>query len=302
MSVGYFQLGLGKSYIDESCDFIWSLRAFKDNYPVSILVKEEDYDYALSKKVFDKVIIFSESDPLLALCKNDQLFEKYCLYPRLKLLDYIPYRECIVIDTDVLCSHDTDLARDTFRDKRQPFNCTGNYYDESFHWDSITEINNNLGFNISCAHGGIFYINKNFGEEQLNNFFLHLLYGFVNYDKLGFKRGFRSRENKSGAMTDEIIFGYALSKMNYSLLDFSIYPIMTFEISGYLIDEMKLPNKIQSYKWFTLYWEKFNKDKPITMKDPIPFIHLFGDQEMKSKSANKLKKIIHSHASSRSNN
>ena len=124
-------------------------------------------------------------------------------------------------------------------------------------------------------------------------FFLHVLYAFINYDELGFKRGFRSRENKSGAMTDEIIFGYALSKMNYALLDFSIYPIMTFEISGYLIENMKLPNKIQSYKWFTLYWEKFNKDKPIVMKDPIPFIHLFGDQEMKSESANKLKIILY---------
>ena len=300
MSVGYFQIALGRKYIDESCDFIHSLRLFEDNKPVSVLVKPEDIAYAKEKNVFDQIIKLKESGTLYSICENPH--DKYCILPRVTMLEYIPYRECIVIDTDVLCSHDTDLAWDTFRDKRQPFNCTGNYYDESFHWDSITEINNNLGFNITCAHGGIFYVNKNFGEEQLNNFFLHVLYAFINYDELGFKRGFRSRENKSGAMTDEIIFGYALSKMNYTLLDFSIYPIMTFEISGYLIENMKLPNKIQSYKWFTLYWEKFNKDKPIIMKDPIPFIHLFGDQEMKSESANKLKNIIHSHTSSKSNN
>ena len=62
MSMGYFQIGLGKKYIDESCVFIWSLRQFKDNYPVSILVKKEDYDYAFSKNVFDNVVVLAGSE------------------------------------------------------------------------------------------------------------------------------------------------------------------------------------------------------------------------------------------------
>jgi len=297
MSVGYFQLGLGKRYIDESCDFIWSLRAFKDNYPVSILVKKEDYNYALSKKVFDKVIIFSENDPLFTLCKND--FERYCLYPRLKLLDYTPYRECVVIDTDAFCVHDTDKAWDTFRDKGQPFNCTGNYYDPSYHWSQLNVINEKLGMNITCAHGGIFYINLNFGREKLETFFLHLMYAFVNYDKLGFSRNFENREfdksKEKGAMTDEILFGYALSKMNFTLLDFGLHSIMTFEIDGYLVDEMKLPVFRQTYKEYTLYWEKYKKDIPIIMKDPIPFVHVFGYGHQKVTSSDKIKKAIKCH-------
>ena len=297
MSVGYFQLGLGERYIDESCDFVWSLRQFKDNYPVSILVKEEDYDYALSKKVFDKVIMLDESGPLFALCKNG--FEKYCVFPRINLLKYIPYSECIVIDTDVLCTHSPDKAWDSFRDKGQPFNCVGNYYDPSFHWSNIDAINNKLGMNVACAHGGMFYINKNFGKEDLETFFLHVLYAFLNYDSLGFVREFEDREfdrdADKGAMTDEIMFGYALSKMKFVLLDFSLYSIMTFEIDNYLVNEMIFPNHRQTYKEYTLYWEKYGKDKPIIMSDPIPFVHIFGYGSQKEDSSKKIKNLIKNH-------
>jgi hypothetical protein len=299
MSSGYFQIALGRTYIDESQGFLESIRLFNDRRPVSVLVKKEDFDYALEKRVFDKVIVLEENGMLFSLCKNAH--DKYCIFPRVSLLEYVPYREAIIIDTDVLCTYDTDSVWETFRDKGQPFNCVGNYHDESFHWNKISDINKRLGFNVNCAHGGIFYLNKNFGERDLETFFLHMLYSFINYDNLGFTRGFDSREAKKGSMTDEIMIGYAMSKMGYTLLDFSIYPIMTFEIEGYLIDEMTLPNKVQSYKWFTLYWEQFNKDKPFIMKDPIPFIHVFGQGFQKTASLTKLNKSIREYASSRNN-
>jgi hypothetical protein len=287
---GYFQLALGRKYIEESVQFISSIRAFGDDLPVSILVKKEDHEYALSRNIFDHVIIFSENEPLFGLCGNN--FEKYCLFPRLKLLDYIPYRECIVIDTDVLCIYSADKAWDTFRDKGQPFNCVGGYYDPSYHWSRIDEINEKLQTNINCAHGGIFYINKDFGIKELETFFLHLLYAFVNYDKLGFFRGFEDRDNIAGAMTDEILFGYALSKMNFNLLTYELYPIITFEIAGYLADKLIIPHYIQTWKWFSTHHETIGKDKPIETKDPIPFVHCFGDEKQKKQSYQKIKSVI----------
>ena len=90
---GYFQLALGRKYIEESVQFISSIRAFGDDLPVSILVKKEDHEYALSRNIFDHVIIFSENEPLFGLCRNTH--EEYCIFPRLKLLDYIPYRDYV---------------------------------------------------------------------------------------------------------------------------------------------------------------------------------------------------------------
>jgi hypothetical protein len=291
---GYFQLALGRKYINESIQFVSSLRAFGNGFPVSVLVKEEDRLYALSREKFDKVIVLSEDDPLFGLCKNN--FEKYCLFPRLKLLDYIPYRECIVIDTDVFCIYDTDRAWDVFRDKGQPFNCVGSYYDPAYHWSSVDKVNKKLQTNINCAHGGIFYINKDFGEKELEAFFLHLLYAFINYDKLGFARNFEDRDNygkAQGAITDEILFGYSMSKMNFNLLTYELYPIMTFEIEGYLADKLSIPCYIQTWKWFSMHLEKAGKDKRIETKDPIPFVHCFGSEKQKQESYQKIKSVIY---------
>ena len=70
MSVGYFQIALGRKYIDESCDFIHSLRLFEDNKPVSVLVKPEDIAYAKEKNVFDQIINLKESGTLYSICEN----------------------------------------------------------------------------------------------------------------------------------------------------------------------------------------------------------------------------------------
>jgi hypothetical protein len=297
MSMGYFQIGLGKKYIDESCAFIWSLRQFKDNYPVSILVKKEDFDYAFSKNVFDNVIVLDENDPLFGLCGNNH--DKYCIFPRVSMLKYVPYSECIVIDTDVFCTHSPDKAWESFRDKGQPFNCIGMYNDPAFHWSNINKINKKLETNIPCVHGGVFYLNKNFGKEDLETFFLHVLYAFLNYDNLGFVRAFEEREfdrkTDKGAMTDEIMFGYAMSKMKLTLLDFSLHSVMTFEIDNYLINEMTFPNHRQTHKEYCLLCAKLGKDKPIIMPDPIPFVHIYGYGHQKEGSSKKMKNLIKNH-------
>jgi|GEM_PF-3442415 hypothetical protein len=297
MSMGYFQVALGKKYIDESCAFIWSLRQFKDNYPVSILVKKEDYDYAFSKNVFDNVVVLDENDPLFGLCGNNH--DKYCIFPRVSMLKYVPYSECIVIDTDVFCTHSPDKAWESFRDKGQPFNCIGMYNDPAFHWSNINKINKKLEMNIPCVHGGVFYLNKNFGKEDLETFFLHVLYAFLNYDNLGFVRAFEEREfdrkTDKGAMTDEIMFGYAMSKMKLTLLDFSLHSVMTFEIDNYLINEITFPNHRQTHKEYCLLCAKLGKDKPIIMPDPIPFVHIYGYGHQKEDSSQKIKNLIKNH-------
>ena len=289
---GYFLLTLGELYIDEAVQFTQSLRRFKDNRPVSILVKEGQEEYAQNKGVFDKVLTLEEGT-LYKLV--DKPFEKYCLLPRLEILKYLPYREAIVIDTDVICIHDPENLWRIFRDKGQPFNCTGSYYDPSYHWEKIDQINEKLKMNIQAVHGGLFYINKQFGERELEQFFLYFMYAFVHYDELGFKRALDNSRDDSGlSMTDEILIGYAMSKMNFKILDFSLYPSITFEMYGYLADKMKIPNYIQSWYWFSLYHEKLGKDYPEYLNKPIPFIHCFGSQNDKSKSYEKIKKLIYS--------
>lgn len=153
--------------------------------------------------------------------------------------------------------------------------------------------------NIPCVHGGVFYLNKNFGKEDLETFFLHVLYAFLNYDNLGFVRAFEEREfdrkTDKGAMTDEIMFGYAMSKMKLTLLDFSLHSVMTFEIDNYLINEITFPNHRQTHKEYCLLCAKLGKDKPIIMPDPIPFVHIYGYGHQKEDSSQKIKNLIKNH-------
>lgn len=249
MSQGYFFIALGKQYIDECVLLVDTIRKNNDSRPVSLLIHEEDAEYAKDKGYFDKLIEFKPDDELWKECKTS--FEKYCLYPRLYLNEYLPYEENIIVDSDVLCQSNTERLWLYFSTQQYPIRMLGRKYDPSWHWGHITEVSNKYGKWIPHVHGGFFYIRKN---DFLNTFFEYCKDVFYKYDDYGCIRGFR------GGRVDEIIFAIAHSHFNWNPVEFDEYPVMTFNYTP----DMNIPSKIQT-----------EGNQNIVLQDYIPFVHMF---------------------------
>lgn len=253
---GYFYLTLGKEYIDHCVLLVQTLRKANDNRPIALLIHESDEEYARSKGIFDTYVHFKPSGALWDECVTS--FEKYCLYPRLELADYLnqlPYDEIIVTDVDVLCQYSSEHVWSYMSRQSLPIRMLGRLNDPSWHWGTINQVSLACKKHVPHVHGGFFYIRK---AQYLTEFFNAAKYAFWNYDALGCKRMFR------GGRVDEILFAIAHANLGLQPIEFDDFPIMTFNYSP----NVPIPSSLQT-----------EGNQNVYMRDCIPFVHMFDKME-----------------------
>jgi hypothetical protein len=253
MSEGYFFIALGKRYIDECWILSNTIRKQDDNRPISLLIHREDEQYAKDKLMFDQLVFFEPSDQLWNDCQTS--FEKYCLYPRIYLDEYLPYTHNITVDSDVLCQYNPDSVWNFVTTHERPIIQLGRADDPNWHWGHINEVSRVYGKHVPHVHGGFFYTRK---DPFLKEYFDYCKHVFYKYEEYGAKRFFR------GGKVDEIIFAIAHSHFNFNPVDFDDHPIMTFNYGP----EINIPSKLQT---------ESNKFKELD--DYIPFVHMFDKME-----------------------
>jgi hypothetical protein len=249
----YLLLCFGKKYIDDAKDLIETLRHFQDYRDINIVVHPQDRGYAIDQKIFNNVISFDiSSDPLFHLCNTN--FEKFCLLPRLRIPNFLLTKYTIILDTDILCSYFTNNVWKYLINKNQTLIMLGSTNNTNWHWGEWNNICNSLGIQPYETHGGLFFID-NSNSENLYQIWNYVEYAFLNYDNLGF-----SKKYQNGAV-DEPCFSYAFSKTNLVPINFSEYPIMTFNLNA-LITDMPTKNMTET-------------EQACEMNDYIPFVHMF---------------------------
>lgn len=259
---GYLLICLGRSYIEDALDFAETLRHCGDFRPIDIVVENKDKEFSFSTWKNGKVIIFNPQDHELApLCKTT--FEEKCLLPRLNFNKFLLREKTIVVDTDVLCASSTDYLWKFLNNCEQPVIMTGSKLNLKWHWGHWGDICKRNEMKPIEAHGGFFFFRKKneYDLACIKSFLEKAEDSFINYDELGFLRWYQN-----GAV-DEPCFARAFSLMDWSPIEFSEFPIMTFNIDP----EEKIPTKKQ-----TADFQKKNMDSE------IPFIHVF----QKNKSLN----------------
>jgi len=249
MTQGYLFITLGKQYIDECNLLVDTIRKNNDQRPISLLIHPEDEEYAKSFKRFDQLIHFKPNDDIWQDCSTS--FEKYCLYPRLKLKDYLVYDETIITDTDMICQYNADHVWTYLTNQSNPVRMLGRWNDPKWHWGSINEVIRAYGKHIPHVHGGFFYLRK---HDFLELFFEQCEKIFYKYDEYKCKRAFR------GGRVDEIIFAIAHSHFGMLPMPFDDYPIMSFNYSP----NISVPSKLQT-----------EGSQNFVMRNYIPFIHMF---------------------------
>lgn len=246
----YLFLCFGKTYIDDSRDLIETLRSCGDLRPINIVTFPEDYEYAKELKIFDHIFTFDlKNHELFSFCRTN--FERFCLLPRLELFNFLNTDYTIVLDTDVLCAFGTDKVWDFMRQKNQDLIMLGSKNNPIWHWGQWGKICSNINILPQETHGGFFFIKK---TKNLKKIFDDAKECFINYDNLNMLRFYQN-----GAV-DEPCFSYAFSKNKLSPIEFSEFPIMTFNLT---VDD-SIP---------TLKMTETRQAK--IMNDFIPFIHMF---------------------------
>lgn len=254
MSEGYFFIALGKRFIDECWVLSNTIRKQGDNRPISLLIHKEDEQYAKDMLMFDQCVFFEPSDSLWQDCHTN--FEKYCLYPRIYLNDYVPYDHNITVDSDMLCQYNTDKVWEFVKSRKVSITMLGRHDDPAWHWGHINEVSKVYGKHIPHVHGGFFYLRKQ--DPWLNEFFNYSKKTFYKYDEYGAKRFFR------GGKVDEIIFAITHSHFDMLPVDFDEFPIMTFNYTP----DIQIPSKLQT-----------EGGKLKLLNDYIPFVHMFDKME-----------------------
>jgi hypothetical protein len=253
MSQGYLFIALGKRYIEECFLLSNTIRKTGDNRPISLLVYEEDIDFANKFNTFDQYVKFNPQDNLWKECATG--FEKFCLYPRLYFPDYLIYDETIIVDSDVLCQYNPEHVWEHMTNQNLPVRMLGRKNDPNWHWGHINKVSQAYGKHVPHVHGGFFYIRK---DAFTNDFFNYTKEVFYKYDEFNCLRAFR------GGRVDEIIFAICHANFNLMPLEFDEYPVMTF---NYEPNE-EIPSKKQT-----------EGGQNIQLNNFIPFVHMFDKME-----------------------
>jgi len=249
MSRGYLFYAIGDYWLDEAINLTRSIRKYgNDNYPISLVIKEDGFERANNTQLFDKLILLDETHELFGEVRLNH--ERYGVVASFFMFDLAPYDETMIIDTDVLCLADTKIAWEKLSSKDQCFTPVGRNISPEWHFGYNQRLSESLGFNIPETHNGCQLIKPK--HKDVNKFKQLLVHSWRNYDSLGFQRKFR------GGACQEINFGYASGVLKYEVIEFSVDPIMTFNIGL----DTQLPTKVQTLDGTELY-------------DNIPFIHMF---------------------------
>lgn len=253
MSQGYFLIAVGRRYIDE-CTFLANTIVKQgDKRPISLLIHPEDEEYAKSKNLFDQLIHFHPNDDLWKDCHTN--FEKFGVYTKINYEKYLPYDENIILDSDVLCQYNPNKLWNYLSEQSLPIRMLGRKDDPNWHWGYIGEVSKKFGKHVPHVHSGFVYLRK---SSFLTQFFDYCRVVFYRYDDYGCKRMFR------GGKADEIIFAIAHSYFNIDPIEFDAVPVMTFNYGP----DVAIPSKLQT-----------EGNQNVTMKDYIPFVHMFDKME-----------------------
>jgi hypothetical protein len=250
---GYLFLCFGVSYINDCLDIYETLRKNNDFRPIDIVTLPKDFEYAKSLNIFNNIICYDiEKDQKFNLCNTS--FEKYCLLPRLRLNKFLNYHYTLILDVDILCAFSTEKVWDFLKKQNQGLSMIGSINNPIWHWGFWDKICNFLKIECFETHGGLFFFNK----DYKNDFEKILKYAeecFDCYDFFGMKRFYQNGK------VDEPCFAYAFNKLNYKPINFSDFPIMTFNLS----ESDEIPTK------------KMTEQMQYTvMDDYIPYIHMFS--------------------------
>ncbi len=252
MSQGYFYIALGKQYIDECAALVRTIRKQGDTRPVSLLIWADDWEYAQRTGLFDQFVHFNPSGAIWEECATS--FEKYCLYPRIHLDDYLVYDETIITDSDVLCQAPTDNLWNYLSSQPHSVRMLGRHNDPNWHWGHINQVSEKFGRHVPHVHGGFFYIRKDSVHHSVGRFFSIAKLLFYSYDEFGCIRGFR------GGRVDEIIFALVHSSFDVMPEKFDGLPAMTFNYTP----DIQIPSKLQT-----------EGGQNVELNDYIPFVHMF---------------------------
>jgi hypothetical protein len=252
----YVYIGCGDKYVEEAICLKKTICFYdKERHHILVSDKEAIDKY---KNDFNLVINITEYN----LIKNESnSHNKYCVIARILTPTVIPeiYINFMMLDTDILCMYDPQWVWATFKAQNRPFSCVKGRDGSKWHWGFIDEINILNSSNIKPMHGGVVFFNR-INMNSFHEFNSHCMFALLNYDKLGFKRNFRN-----GSMTDEIIFSYAMDKMDYCGLDYIEYPVVSFCLTS----NIELPP-------YVITWNNFDLQKTIL---PCVFNHFTGLHE-----------------------
>lgn len=253
----YLFLCFGRSYILDCQDTIETLRSCGDLRPINIVTLPEDYYFAKTFDIFNEVHIFDiKNHELFNSCKTN--FEKFCLLPRLELYKFLTTEYTIVLDTDILCSYNTSKIWNFLIQRNQDLIMLGSKHNPIWHWGYWGEICSQINIIPQETHGGLFFL-KN--TKNLKKIFEDAKKCFINYDNFGMLRFYQN-----GAV-DEPCFSYAFSKNNLHPVEFSEFPIMTFNLNS----QDDIPTK------------KMTETRQVKVMDEyIPFIHMFEKNQGKN--------------------
>ena len=248
MTQGYLFVALGERYVRECYNLCLTIRKQNDERPMSILTGAADVAYAESLDIFDQVIALRTEGPVWDNCTSD--FERYCLYPRITLNQYLVYDETITTDTDMLCQYSTEHVWSFCSNRTFPITAVGMPYDPSWHWNTIADVWQAFGKHVPHVNGGFKYIRKG---EFTDSYYKFCEHAFWNYDSFGCKRWFRN------SRSEEMIFALAHAEAQMMPVDFREFPIETFDYTP----QDTIPSKMQ-----------YEGSNPFMLAGYPPFVHM----------------------------
>jgi len=250
-STGYFLVALGTQFVNEAARFVRALRASDSSsprYPVAVLILPSDVarvdDVNAKEALFDDVVTYDEAkhaaDGLRQLARTNH--ERYNILPRLRLWEYVPYDEYLVVDADVLCSAPMGDVWAYHRAKKQPVGASGLETDCAWHFGHVCEISREKmpgmrpGAQLPHVHAGAVYVDASIDPAGFDAFKTHAMDAFKRYDEFGFKS-----LHRDGGKVLEICLSYAFWKGGYAPLDFYDAPVINFNVRA----NEKLPSSAQ---------------------------------------------------------
>lgn len=248
MTQGYTFVAIGERHIQECRNLCITIRKQGDNRPFSIITHSKDIEFTKSLNIFSDIIPLRTEGPLWDDCTSD--FERYCVYPRITINDYLIYDETITTDTDMLCQYPTEHVWSFCTNRTVPIATTGKPYDPTWHWNTIADVWKACDRHVPHVNGGFKYIRRG---AFANNYFATAQHVFLKYDDYGCKRWFRQ------SRTEEVIFAIAHAFSGIMPVDFREYPIQTFEYFPGLV----IPSKMQ-----------FEGNSPYELNGYPPFVHM----------------------------
>ena len=217
-------------------------------YPVAVLILPSDVarvdDVNAKEALFDDVVTYDEAkhaaDGLRQLARTNH--ERYNILPRLRLWEYVPYDEYLVVDADVLCSAPMGDVWAYHRAKKQPVGASGLETDCAWHFGHVCEISREKmpgmrpGAQLPHVHAGAVYVDASIDPAGFDAFKTHAMDAFKRYDEFGFKS-----LHRDGGKVLEICLSYAFWKGGYAPLDFYDAPVINFNVRA----NEKLPSSAQ---------------------------------------------------------